>query len=112
TTRANFRRIIGNEPGQLSPGSPVDRFLPGTLPSAVELSLIENPNVTAAMFGIDVNFLQVKINEGALLPTLSLQASVQQSYEQTMTIFRSFGASAIAQLSVPAYQGGAEYSLF
>jgi outer membrane protein len=111
TTRANFRRIIGNEPVALAPGSPVDRYLPATLPSSVELSLIENPNVTAAMFGIDVNYLQVKINEGALLPTVTFQASVQQSYEQTMTIFRSFGASAIAQLSVPVYQGGAEYSL-
>jgi outer membrane protein len=111
TTKANFRRIIGNEPQALAPGSPVDRFLPGTLPGAVELSLIENPNVTAAMFGIDVNYLQVKVNEGALLPTVTLQASVQQSYEQTMTIFRSFGASAIAQLSVPVYQGGTEYSL-
>ena len=68
TTRANFRRIIGNEPNQLAPGSPVDRYLPGTLPGAVELSLIENPNVTASMFGIDVNYLQVKVNEGALLP--------------------------------------------
>ena len=86
--KANFRRIIGNEPEALAPGSPVDRFLPGTLPGAVDLSLIENPNVTAAMFGIDVNYLQVKVNEGALLPTVSLQASVQQSYEQTMTIFR------------------------
>jgi outer membrane protein len=111
TTRSNFRRIIGNEPENLAPGSPVDRYLPGTLPAAVELSLVENPNVTAAMFGIDVNFLQVKIAEGALLPTVSLQASVQQSYEQTMTTYRSFGASAVAQLSVPVYQGGAEYSL-
>jgi outer membrane protein len=111
TTRSNFRRIIGNEPENLAPGSPVDRYLPGTLPSAVDLSLVENPNVTAAMFGIDVNYLQVKVNEGALLPTVTFQASVQQSYEQTMTIFRSFGASAIAQLSVPVYQGGAEYSL-
>jgi outer membrane protein len=111
TTRANFRRIIGNEPEALAPGSPVDRFSPGTLPAAVELGLIENPNVTAAMFGIDVNYLQVKINEGALLPTVSLQGSVQQSYEQTQTIFRSFGASAVAQLSIPVYQGGAEYSL-
>jgi outer membrane protein len=111
TTRSNFRRIIGNEPENLAPGSPVDRYLPGTLPSAVDLSLIENPNVTAAMFGIDVNYLQVKVNEGALLPTVTFQASVQQSYEQTLTIFRSFGASAIAQLSVPVYQGGAEYSL-
>src|SRR5580692_11636439 len=88
TTRSNFRRIIGNEPEQLAPGSPVDRFLPGSLPGAVELSLLENPNVTAAMFGIDVNYLQVKVNEGALLPTLSLVASVQQSYEQTLTTFR------------------------
>ena len=111
TTRSNFRRIIGNEPEALAPGSPVDRFLPGTLPGAVELSLVQNPSVTAAMFGIDVNFLQVKVAEGALLPTVTVQAAVQQSYEQTMTVYRSFGASAIAQLSVPVYQGGAEYSL-
>jgi outer membrane protein len=111
TTRSNFRRIIGNEPQNLAPGSPVDRYLPGTLPAAVDLSLVENPNVTASMYGIDVNFLQVKIAEGALLPTVSLQAAVQQSYEQTMTTYRQFGASAIAQLSVPIYQGGAEYSL-
>ena len=111
TTRSNFRRIIGNEPENLAPGSPVDRFLPGTLPSAVDLGLIENPNVTAAMFGIDVNYLQVKINEGALLPVVTLQGSVQQSYEQTQTIFRSFGASVIGQLSIPVYQGGAEYAL-
>jgi outer membrane protein len=111
TTRSNFRRIIGNEPANEAPGSPVDRFLPATLPSAVELSLVENPNVTAAMFGIDVNFLQVKINEGALLPTVTLQGSVQQAYEQTLITPRSFGASAIAQVSVPVYQGGAEYSL-
>jgi outer membrane protein len=111
TTRSNFRRIIGNEPEALAPGSPVDRYLPGTLPSAVDLGLTENPNVTAAMFGIDVSYLQIKVNEGALLPTVNFQASVQQSYEQTMTIFRSFGASAIAQVSVPLYQGGAEYSL-
>lgn len=111
TTRSNFRRIIGNEPVALAPGSPVDRFLPGALPAAVELGLTQNPNVTAAMFGIDVSYLQVKVNEGALLPTVTLQASVQQSYEQTMTVQRSFGASAIAQLSVPVYQGGGEYAL-
>jgi outer membrane protein len=111
TTRSNFRRIIGNEPSNLAPGSPVDRFLPRTLPAAVELSLVENPNVTASMYGIDVNFLQVKINEGALLPTVSLQASVQQSYEQSMTIQRAFGASAVVQATVPIYQGGGEYSL-
>jgi outer membrane protein len=111
TTRANFRRIIGSEPENLAPGSPVDRYLPATLPQAVELSLVENPNVTSAMYGVDVNYLQVKVNEGALLPTVSLQGAVQQTYETTMSLFRSFGASAVAQVAVPIYQGGSEYSL-
>src|SRR5215218_1497431 len=111
TTRSNFRRIIGNEPVALAPGSPVDRYLPATLAGAIELGLTQNPNVTAAMFGIDVSYLQVKVNEGALLPSLNLQASVQQAYEQQLTIYSSFGASAVAQLNIPIYQGGAEYSL-
>ena len=111
TTRANFRRIIGNEPEALAPGSPVDRFLPKTLPTAVELSLIENPNVTAAMFGIDVSYLQVKVNEGALLPTVTALASIQEAYQPAITTPKQFLTSAIAQFNVPLYQGGAEYSL-
>lgn len=111
TTRANFRRIIGNDPQALAPGSPVDRFLPGTLAAAVDMGLIENPNVTAAMYGIDVSFLQVKINEGALFPTVTLQGAVQQAYDTTPQSPRSFGASATANLTVPIYQGGAEYAL-
>jgi len=111
TTKANFRRIIGSEPVALAPGSPVDRYLPASLAAAVELGLIQNPNVTSAMFGIDVSFLQVKVAEGALFPTVTLQTSVQQAYETTMTLQRSFGASTLAQLSVPIYQGGGEFSL-
>jgi outer membrane protein len=85
TTRSNFRRIIGNEPLPLQAGSPVDRFLPNTLPGAVDLGLVENPNVTSAMFGIDVSFLNVKVNEGALLPTVTLQANIQQGWEQSIS---------------------------
>src|SRR3981189_2040166 len=49
TTRANFRRIIGNDPVALAPGSPVDRYSPGTLSGALDLGLVEKPNVTAAL---------------------------------------------------------------
>ena len=111
TTRANFRRIIGNEPNSLQAGSPVDRYLPTSLAGAVNLGLVENPNVTAAMFGIDISFLTVKVNEGALFPTLTLQGSVQQGYEQSITTPKQFIASAAAQVSVPIYQGGGEYAL-
>ena len=111
TTRANFRRIIGNEPAALAPGTPVDRFLPPTLPGAVELGLMQNPNVTAAMHGIDVSFLTVKVAEGALFPTVNLVASVQATYESSLVILKSVNASLAAQLTVPIYQGGGEYAL-
>ena len=111
TTRANFRRIIGDEPTNLQPASPVDRFLPASLREATALALVENPNVTSAMYGIDVSFLTVRINEGALLPTLALQATVQKAWQPNITTLKSFTASALAQASVPVYQGGAEYSL-
>jgi outer membrane protein len=111
TTRANFRRIIGNEPSNLAPASPVDRYLPATVRGAIELALRENPNVTSAMYGVDVNFLTVKINEGALFPTVSLQAAVSKVWDPTVTTINLFTAAATAQLSVPVYQGGAEYSL-
>ncbi|KWV54365.1 channel protein TolC [Bradyrhizobium macuxiense] len=111
TTRSNFRRIIGNEPENLAPGSPVDRFLPKTLAAAVELSLTQNPNVTSAMYGVDINFLQVKVNEGALFPTVGLQANVTQGYQQQLSVNRAFNAAASVNVSVPIYQGGAEYSL-
>ncbi|MDR3467015.1 MAG: TolC family outer membrane protein [Xanthobacteraceae bacterium] len=110
-TRANFRRIIGNDPVNLEAASPVDRYLPPTLPRAIDVGLMENPNVSAAMFGIDVSHLQVKVAEGALFPTVTLQGQVQQANESNLSTPSAFTASAVAQLSVPIYQGGAEYSL-
>jgi outer membrane protein len=111
TTRANFRRIIGIEPANLQPASPVDRYLPPTVGGAIELALRQNPNVTAAMYGVDVSFLTVKINEGALYPSVSLQATVSKVWDPTITTINQFTAAANAQLNVPIYQGGAEYSL-
>lgn len=111
TTRANFRRVIGNEPVNLQAASPVDRYLPPTVQDATQIAIRENPNVTAATYGVDVSFLTVKINEGALYPTLALQATVLKVWQQTITQINQFTAATAAQLTVPIYQGGAEYAL-
>lgn len=63
------------------------------------------------MYGVDVAHLQVKINEGALYPTLIIQASVQQNSEPTIGEVSLFNAAVNAQLTIPLYQGGAEYAL-
>jgi outer membrane protein len=111
TSRANYRQTIGVDAGKLAPASPVDRFSPRTLAVAIEAGRDFNPAVAAAMFGIDVALLQVKINEAALLPTVTGQVNVQQSWEVSPIIMQQLNASIVGQLSVPIYQGGQEYSL-
>jgi outer membrane protein len=111
TSRANYRQTIGVEPGKLAPAAPVDRYSPRTLAAGIEAGRMFNPNVAAAMFGIDVALLQVKINEGSLLPTVTGQVNVQQSWEVTPQILRQLNASIVGQVTIPIYQGGQEYSL-
>jgi outer membrane protein len=108
---ATYRQVIGVEPGRLAPGSPVDRFSPRTLPAATGLATATHPAVTSAQYSVDAALLQVKVAEGALYPTLALQGNVQQSNEASLLALKTFSASAVAQLVVPIYQGGAEYSL-
>jgi outer membrane protein len=110
TTRANYRRIIGVEASNLAPASPIDRLAPRTLNAAVATGIAENPVVTAALYGVDVAQLQVKIAEGALWPTVGLQGSVQQqTYSNILTPNLVLG-TVMLNLTMPIYQGGAEYS--
>lgn len=110
SSKATYRRVIGSEPGRLAPGSPVDRLSPRNLIGAIDAGIMLNPSVTAAMYGVDVAQLQVKIAEGALYPVLTLQGTVQSAHDVTGVLQDQFTASAVANLTVPIYQGGAEYS--
>jgi outer membrane protein len=111
TSRAFYRQVIGVDPDKLTPGMPVDRLSPNTLAGAIAQGQIENPQVTASMYGIDVALLQVKINEGALYPVVTLEGNVQQRYDLSVTISEQFSATVLGRITVPVYRGGAEYSL-
>src|SRR5689334_19693682 len=108
---ATYRQVIGVQPGKLTPGSPVDRFSPGNLATSIGVATATHPTVTSAQYNVDAALLQVKVAEGSLYPTLSLQGSAQQSNESSLLQLKTFNASVLGQLSVPIYQGGAEYSL-
>jgi outer membrane protein len=108
---ATYRQVIGVEPGKLTPGSPVDRFSPQNLPASIGVATATHPAVTSAQYNVDAALLQVKVAEGALYPTLALQGNVQQGYEIGLLQLKQFNASVLGQLTVPIYQGGAEYSL-
>jgi len=110
---ATYRQVIGAEPGKLAPASPVDRFSPHNLPGAVAVGTAGNPAVATAEYNVDVALLAVKVAEGALYPTVSVQGSYTKNWlsSQSLSVMDSYNASVLGTLSVPIYQGGAEYSL-
>ena len=110
TSQANYRRVIGVDPGRLDPGTPVDRLSPATLPRAIVEGQTLSPTVLAAMYGVDVAELAVKISEGALYPNLGLTAAYTQSYDTQPQNLKLTNVSILGQLTVPIYQGGSEYS--
>ena len=99
-------------PARLAPAAPVDRLSPRTLDGAIARGRTEHPLITTAMYNVDVAVQQVKVAEGALYPTLSAVGNVQKTYgsASALAVLETLSASVGAQLSVPIYQGGAEYS--
>jgi len=110
TSQANYRRVIGVDPGRLAPGTPVDRLSPSVLAKAISEGQTRSPSVLAAMYGVDVAVLAVKISEGALYPNLTLTASASQGSYPAFEVAKQTAASVLGALTVPIYQGGAEYS--
>jgi outer membrane protein len=110
---ATYRQVIGSDPDKMMPGTPVDRFSPHVLPQAINVGTATNPAVTAAQYNVDVAQQQVKVAEGALYPTLSVQGSFTKNYEAvgSLNTIENYNASVLGTLSVPIYQGGAEYAL-
>ncbi|WP_289052663.1 TolC family outer membrane protein, partial [uncultured Methylobacterium sp.] len=110
TSIATYRQVIGVEPRQLAPGRPIDRFVPGTLTAAVEIGLVEHPAILSALHSVDAAEAQVKIAESSLYPTVSVTGNAAQVFDQQIANTRFFQGSIVGQLTVPLYQGGAEYA--
>jgi outer membrane protein len=110
---ATYRQVIGTNPGKLSAATPVDRFSPHNVSQGVSVGIVNNPAVTTAQYNVDVALQAVKVAEGALYPTLSVQGSFTKNWLSTqgLNTMDAYNASVLGTLSVPIYQGGAEYSL-
>lgn len=109
TSKAQYRQIIGRDPVNLAPALP-SRSLPSNLDQAVQLGYSNHPAIIAAVYAEEASAFAVKVVEGTLLPTLSLQASADYTNNPSAAIDNSASASIIAQLTIPIYQGGFEYS--
>jgi len=107
-SQATYSQVIGNSPSALRPAEVVDRYLPRTREDSIAMALREHPAVMAAGFDVDVASTNIRVAEGALLPSASLQGSVSRSRDsdQTLGTFGTDQASIVANVTAPIYDGG------
>lgn len=110
SARAQYRQVIGVEPGKLSTPRSIEGVLPGSVERVISAGLTRHPAIKASEFAVDAANFQVKVAEGALMPNLSLQGQLSQSYDQNFSVDSQGGAAVTLNLSVPIYQGGVEYA--
>jgi len=109
-SRAVYQRVIGDVPTQLTPGRPVEHLVPKQIDAALISAFNQHPAIAAARFGVDVASLLVKVAEGTLFPTVSLESSLQKRHDLGSGVDTNITASVVGRLTVPIYQGGAEFS--
>lgn len=109
-SRAIYRRDIGADPGVLKPANAYTKLQLASLDAAIAEAFGKHPAIQATRHGVDTAQLQVKVAEGSLLPTLNLEASAQRFSDPTPGVYNNTDLTAGLRLTVPLYQGGAEYS--
>ncbi len=108
-SRATFRRLIGIAPLRLTAPQPL-RPPVGSAVEAAQLAAANNPGVVAALFDEASARDAVDQQIAQLLPQLSLQGQAFRNDNSAQTGTRLTGTQATVSLTVPIYQGGAEYS--
>jgi outer membrane protein len=107
--RENFRALVGDYPGTLRPPQPLE--LPvNSKDQAANEAIANNPSVVAAEFTDAANKDAVDVAFGSLLPQLNLQVAGFNEQNPVLPDSKITGGEVLGELSVPLYQGGAEYS--
>jgi TolC family type I secretion outer membrane protein len=114
TSRAEYRRVVGDNPGTLIQPEPLTG-LPATLEEATAISLSENPNITIARSNEEAAGYDVKRSFGGMLPTVDAYVSIskndgQQSFASQVFDNNQTQKAIGFSVRIPLYQGGAEYS--
>lgn len=110
SSRAAFERFVGRPPGTLVEPKPLGKLVPKSLQEAIGISLQESPSVVAALYQEQAARWNVDLIRGELLPTVSVQGTYQENFDNSRLVDEARTATVIGQVSVPIYEGGAVYS--
>ncbi len=105
---ANFEAVVGVRPTNLTT-TEVTVQAPPSLVNA-QARAEKNPALIAAEFAFEAAESDVRVALGALLPTVDIQAGVRYVDNPSRALNYQTDARIGATLTIPLYQGGAEYS--
>lgn len=111
-SRARFRSIVGDDADQLVPLPPLPQ-MPSSRDDAVAIAEDNSPRLLQAKHAMKVSDYQLKSAKGALLPSLDASAAVNHRNEIVQILGRKVNqdlATFQLVLTVPLFQGGAEYA--
>lgn len=113
SSAAVYRQIVGEEPGKLEPAAPIVNLLPKSIEQSLQAAALEHPAIQANSHVVDATEFGVKVAEGALLPTIGVEAGLERNFRDNSP--NGFGTAADSttdtasvglRLTVPIYQGG------
>ncbi len=103
---AVYIQVVGHRPTQLGAADGVERLLPKSLDGGLGIALAAHPDILAASYNVDIAAYNVKIAEGALLPSIALEGDYSHRDDASALGDWSDSASVSAKLSMPLYQAG------
>jgi outer membrane protein len=107
---ATYEQVIGHRPKTIGAADHVERYFPKTKEAAIEQGLNNNPVIIADEFNVDVAEYNVKVLEGAKLPSVQLQGELQHRDDNSSKGAWLDSASLMLQGTIPIYEGGADDS--
>lgn len=109
-SEATYLQIIGHAAGKLAGASDAAKFLPSSLKDARRIAAQQHPLIKAAQHNVDAGQFNVKVSEGTLLPTVTLNGAYQRSIQAGTLDSNADSGSVTANVSIPIYQGGSRFS--
>ncbi len=103
---AEYERLVGHVPKQLTDPTRFEASLPTRLEDAVRVAMASNPRVLQAAYQEKASQHEVRKILGEMLPDVRLQAQHSERFDPTPLIGQQVSQSVSARVNIPIYQSG------
>ena len=108
-SKAEYARIVGNEPKDLTEPGDINKFLPSGFREAYEYAKEHNYSIQQAKHNLDSKEYNVSAQTGGLFPVVSLDGSVAKTNVNPAGIYGEHTTDEVewgVNVNVPLYNGG------